>query len=1401
MNREDKRDNQKAGAESEPLSNEELDDRYEPVPGELAEQAEGHVEDFVASGEQMTSEIAENLGEEPDETLREKLASLAQRAEEAMDQMLETIGLGDPKKIAHRLSVSGEKPDYKQVKMFVDAIAKDPSSAGEFLSLIDGNALTPETHDKLIDTLVDHNLPQVRHHFDGLALTSDQQERFFKRVVDMDQGDPLASGMREFCASKLRLDHVFVGRTALQSELKAALCFDNEKGEWIGEKGDFLNPVVFEHASDEARQSMLEKLMALSPDELREAVYDDRGRDVKMSAQQKEMLATSAFEHGLPGLILMLGTNADFDRETRINALNELAAVAEEDAPINSLYIYESSVRPASITLEDEVQIALSHGNPLVLKTSALRTKEHIKAFAIAFCESKPEALAIPEVGPPLLENVQKMIQFRELSAGDTADIVLKLKDHADVEGAEWLDRDKFRDSRAWMLTREPFYLATFSGERADEFAQRLLEQDEVTLVYEMHTFDAVDLNPETRQRYALTAAEYGNVKEVQRIIDPDFLELLDPELRNQIKDLLIGRIDTHTELIGILVEKNAFQGPNFELSKDDVQQIVETVKVHVDPTTSDGVYAFTQLLKYHADFIDQVGVQALADSLTQKAGTEVLLGYGGLFDQAGVKIDYNALIDSALEKGRFQQIMFHREHFEAEGVRPDLFEAYARIEQSPSASLQKVKDSVIAAIHRTEKPLETVEEIEAIFVRNNLPEFGKHLKVFEIIYLRDQSTLDRRLDDGPVVSLEDVSTRGMRMVAYRELTRVNIESNNDSLRTYLESIRDARDVIQKFEQVGLEGMNEEEQKRFSRFCEKMSTAHEVSMLGKIDEEPFTMNEEGLATTFKQLLESMQVKEGQSLVDRYEEMFAKPVGYESVDQVLDRMDQVKAGANERGRALAEEIRSGEFTPQSGDQFKGVNEQFFRNVLRGGSVSMEFLGASSENDMTPFNTDFVEVRSDLREAEEWVQGYGPVYFYSRDRGQFIRTSDDGEQMPLFGREARKREGKYELLVSDQLTSLRRDGSMVPTKGTERHTGVTVGLPSSEFDAVVLGDEFDQSHLQSLQIDVATNGWYMPIINLDGELLFTPEQYDQMREKFLAGIESLNGPEFDLARAEADEFHNNAVEELLRAKQEDKEATRVACETVRALVADTFTSLGIEWRVDHEATIAGAELHETGSSTRFTNRPKDYDFDFAIRLDPADYARRDELLDAFIVKLEALGGTDNGSHDIQLRFGDISVPGLDIPVGIDIAFVQKSEHEEYSSHFGVQDRLNVIREKYGEEAFERTVTNVVFAKMTLTEAGCYKKGDYGQGGLGGIGVENWILSNGGDFLTAAQSFVETAFSNGEDLMPFSEFRAAYPIIDPGIDLKSGTHDNFIDNMTGEGYEKMANALKEYIAEHAI
>ena len=101
--------------------------------------------------------------------------------------------------------------------------------------------------------------------------------------------------------------------------------------------------------------------------------------------------------------------------------------------------------------------------------------------------------------------------------------------------------------------------------------------------------------------------------------------------------------------------------------------------------------------------------------------------------------------------------------------------------------------------------------------------------------------------------------------------------------------------------------------------------------------------------------------------------------------------------------------------------------------------------------------------------------------------------------------------------------------------------------------------------------------------------------------------------------------------------------------------------------------------------------------------------------------------------------------------------------------------------------------------MKEAGAYKpnRGDTPQGGLGGVGVENWILQNGGSFLQAATSFLEA--SKGKS---FEEFQKTYKIWNFGsnhLAIKNGTypHNNFVvDNMSEEGYEKMRSALLTYV-----
>ena len=76
------------------------------------------------------------------------------------------------------------------------------------------------------------------------------------------------------------------------------------------------------------------------------------------------------------------------------------------------------------------------------------------------------------------------------------------------------------------------------------------------------------------------------------------------------------------------------------------------------------------------------------------------------------------------------------------------------------------------------------------------------------------------------------------------------------------------------------------------------------------------------------------------------------------------------------------------------------------------------------------------------------------------------------------------------------------------------------------------------------------------------------------------------------------------------------------------------------------------------------------------------------------------------------------------------------------------------------------------------------------------ENFVLQNGGSFVTAARNFLE--ISEGKNL---EEFKQQYSIWDFGSNFltekrETYPHDNFVNNMNEVGYEKMKEALKNYL-----
>ena len=327
-------------------------------------------------------------------------------------------------------------------------------------------------------------------------------------------------------------------------------------------------------------------------------------------------------------------------------------------------------------------------------------------------------------------------------------------------------------------------------------------------------------------------------------------------------------------------------------------------------------------------------------------------------------------------------------------------------------------------------------------------------------------------------------------------------------------------------------------------------------------------------------------------------------------------------------------------------------------------------------------------------------------------------------------------------------------------------------------------------------MAQHGVYIPVIDLDtNNIVFTEEQYKSIREK-MAGLSFFDVPNVLLDKS----IKNLEVgKKAAKLREEEYQADLSIQEkesTITELVKKRFAEKGIKVATEMigELSEDTVEFIATGSTQRGTNIPKESDFDFMLKCANTEQGKKlIDLLKSFIT-----GNAQYGTNELNIRYEDAKMDGLSEPVDIDISSVSKSLTNEYSCDLSIRDRLESIGTEYGEEYKRIVLDNIIVAKKMLKERGMYKKkestGCTKNGGFGGIGIENWILQNGGSFVLAMESFLDNCRDENEANLGLSEFMQKYPIYDFGKDHIRGKHVHHVEGLTEEGFAKMK---QEFVA----
>ena len=761
-----------------------------------------------------------------------------------------------------------------------------------------------------------------------------------------------------------------------------------------------------------------------------------------------------------------------------------------------------------------------------------------------------------------------------------------------------------------------------------------------------------------------------------------------------------------------------------------------------------------------------------------------------------------------------------------------------SRLAYSNAIELSNFKDSFARQLLEVDNPLEALNQIEAIFLRNNLPLFGKMFMSFQVLYPElsqvDKFRFDERsrtapgLKDGslPNIGLHLTNDQKRAQVIFNDLLRIAYRSGERTLVDYLHNIEVGNSLFYQMQENGFDigSLSSEDLAILEIFVSHLEVLYYNSQAGKNDS--IDLSDLDLREKLSVLGEKFKFNDRYSLKDRIVRSFCFLAGIESFDQLQNLVEQSVVEQQERIQQVVQEMQEngGRFAIHNGDFIRCIgNFRALAGSLESGNFSKEFLSSitgTSESDTTPLDTDWTLVTNDssiYASINNTPTGFGfgnvfvvlrqdnPNITVSRDSvGTLTNAPYDPRQIELFG-------------------------TQVGVDGYETHWGARTGISLRDVDCIIYKENrvidsqnpYDSNgnvnyvqdpntnvrdDLPAIKFEIARNGYYIPVVDFSGKLLFTEEEFHALREQ-MQGLSFYGESSYTLSN----ELSSPAIEQVkFSLTEEASQATVQKREQVNSIVQEVLSEWGLSMKneIDGDLTPGSVEFIDTGSTGRGTNLPNDGDFDFFMRLD-ADIMRNPNSLTKFKNDLVAKFQEHGIKGDVVFTgHGDLRIKGVHLPDGtvvdVDISFGVKTNKLQYSSDVALQDRLETIRQLYPEQ-YNDVIANIIFAKQFFKQAEAYKpyRSDATQGGMGGVGIENWVLQHGGSFTEACRSFLSAAIDANGNIIPFSEFQKKYQVWDFGENHFSSRedeylHDNFIvDNMSEDGYRKMVEAMRQYLA----
>jgi hypothetical protein len=624
-----------------------------------------------------------------------------------------------------------------------------------------------------------------------------------------------------------------------------------------------------------------------------------------------------------------------------------------------------------------------------------------------------------------------------------------------------------------------------------------------------------------------------------------------------------------------------------------------------------------------------------------------------------------------------------------------------------------------------------------------------------------------------------------MDLVIFNDLLKCAFGSNNRSLKEFISDIDKGNKVLTKVmdNKTLLNDLNESEKRILIKYLDNIEIILDGYDKWK-NKQTNPRTSEELLSRINYIIDRLNLKNNnyKEIPDIIVRKLCGISGIDTLESAKKYFEYVILETDKRNREKSKDP----FTLEEGDFVKGINDvKYLGRILQNGSVAKEFLGDHSNSDATPLDTDLSRILSKNMEGKQSYElgkiidstissDYGTIWLVLKNNPNRIEITRDSNDI----------ENNHGL--SPRFSKLEAFRTL-----KDGHHGIRTGFPTSEISYIV-----SKSHFDRIGLEIAMNGFYIPVVDTDGKLVFTPEDYDRLRGK-MSGLSYYGENNYIFS----DNLVNQDTTIIAEQIEQSNVETKRKRELINSKVKEALLELGLIFKdkIDGDLSEGTVELIDTGSTGRGTNKPGDGDFDFMMRLDKGiltNPSKMDELKKKILKKLGKENSIElTATGDFRLK--EVKIDN-ETSVDIDITFTGKTDKVCYSTDMCLQERLTNIYNQNPEQ-YHYVIANILLAKQILKQGEVYKpnRGENPQGGLGGVGIENWILQNGGSFIDAAKSFLDAAQGK-----TFEEFKKVYYIWDFGENHMAErrgqyAHDNFVScNMSESGYNRMIQVLNEYI-----